>query len=353
MKTSHIGMVIDVLFKGIEWLLYIGFSIIAMIFMKNVLEQYQAKNTFMGQSLEDISELPTIIICLDTEYAWDYSSGFLVIQYGIDGKDLQNLTVNQPLFFEETNETVILEQFSEECYRLNSSIESGIGRGILWTIKIIFQVSTDFVPESVKALFTSEENSYGEFNDQWFDGQVFKQDMRRNHWVLATLRPMKFTYLNQEDQCGDETFLYQWMKHIKGANFLRCPKKCTHYSFLVSDDLPLCGWTDDDSQARGCASIALLANYKNFTRPCNILEYSGQTTYDRKRFNDNSTFLLRYQFSPPEKTLHFNERYVFDAVGMIGSVGGTLGMCIGFSFSGLTSAVLSFIKSKIMSQINE
>ena len=45
--------------------------------------------------------------------------------------------------------------------------------------------------------------------------------------------------------------------------------------------------------------------------------------------------------------INFNENYVFDAVGMIGSVGGTLGMCIGFSFSGLTSHVLSFVKSKI------
>ena len=156
--------------------------------------------------------------------------------------------------------------------------------------------------------------------------------MRRNHWVLTTLRPMKYTYLNEEDQCSKETFLDQWMKHIKKANFSKCPKKCTHYSFLGSGDLPLCGWGDVDSQARGCASIALLANYKNFTRTieysrlCNILEYSGQTTYDMKRFNDNSTFLLRYQFSPPEKTLHFTERYVFDIVGMIRFVGGTLGM---------------------------
>ena len=62
MKTLNIQMVIDVFFKGLEWLLYIGFSIIAMLFMKNVLEQYQAKNTFMGQTLEDITKLPTIVL---------------------------------------------------------------------------------------------------------------------------------------------------------------------------------------------------------------------------------------------------------------------------------------------------
>ena len=48
-------------------------------------------------------------------------------------------------------------------------------------------------------------------------------------------------------------------------------------------------------------------------------------------------------------TLHYTERYVFDVVGFVGSVGGTLGMCIGFSFIGLTSTVLDFIKTRMKS----
>ena len=34
-------------------------------------------------------------------------------------------------------------------------------------------------------------------------------------------------------------------------------------------------------------------------------------------------------------------------VGMIGSVGGTLGMCIGFSFSGLTKYILNVMENRL------
>ena len=45
-------------------------------------------------------------------------------------------------------------------------------------------------------------------------------------------------------------------------------------------------------------------------------------------------------------TLHYTEGYVLDVLGFVGSVGGTHGMCIDFSFIGLTSTVLDFIKSR-------
>ena len=70
------------------------------------------------------------------------------------------------------------------------------------------------------------------------------------------------------------------------------------------------------------------------------------TTYDKKLY-DKKKFAIQYNFLPPAMTVHYQERLVFDLVGMIGSVGGTLGMCIGFSFSGFTSTVLGCIKAKI------
>ena len=56
---------------------------------------------------------------------------------------------------------------------------------------------------------------------------------------------------------------------------------------------------------------------------------------------------MGYNFAQPEKIIEYKERLVFDVPGMVGSVGGTLGMCIGFSFSGITSIVFEFIRAKI------
>ena len=40
----------------------------------------------------------------------------------------------------------------------------------------------------------------------------------------------------------------------------------------------------------------------------------------------------------------YEEYFIFDAIGMIGAVGGTLGMFIGFSMIGVISWILGYLK---------
>ena len=320
--------------------------------MKDVVDQFQAKETFMGQSLEPINKMPTIILCLHSEYEWVYSRGIVSIQYGKDGKMYQILKENQDLEMPNEKEVISLHQVSQQCYQLTSMISSKPERALTRYITIHFpNVSQKFIPPSMTAFFTSKENSYGEFNREWFDGQVFRQTVQVGYFAKISLRPVEYTYLNFDDQCSNKTFLEQWMPYLLKANFSECQKRCTHTSFFVSNDFPLCGWEPEDAQARTCSYYRTHDSYQDFktrigyTRPCYILEYLGETNHNGK-LHEN-VFIIQYNFAPPEMTLHYTERYVFDVVGMIGSVGGTLGMCIGFSFSGFTSTVLGCIKAKM------
>ena len=61
----------------------------------------------------------------------------------------------------------------------------------------------------------------------------------------------------------------------------------------------------------------------------------------------NNTYEIYYEFAPPMKVMSLQEYLIFDMVGMIGSVGGTLGMCIGFSFSGLTTNILNVMENRL------
>ena len=45
----------------------------------------------------------------------------------------------------------------------------------------------------------------------------------------------------------------------------------------------------------------------------------------------------------------YQEYVVYDAIGIIGSVGGTLGLFIGFSFSGLISGLIEFCSKYVKS----
>ena len=66
-------------------------------------------------------------------------------------------------------------------------------------------------------------------------------------------------------------------------------------------------------------------------KPCTILQYTGSTQIGKSGTN---TADFWYRFSSQEPHVDVKEEYlILDFVAMIGSVGGTLGMCIGFSFS--------------------
>ena len=353
-QKFHFVVTIGTLFKGIEWFIYLVFCIIAGTFMKDVLDQFHTKATFMGQSLEPITKLPTIVFCVNSKLSWNSmsSKGQVKVKYYTDVTN-QVLKEYESMDFQETNETIFLQQYSGKCVQVKSEIKSIVKRGTNHNIRISF-MNIKPMPKSVTAYFTSKENSYGVFNNEWYDGQVFEQTIQLGHRVKVNLKPVEYTYLNDDNQCSDLTFLDQWKLHLKNANFSECFQKCTKSPFLVSDDLSFCGW---DSKSDSCPSKLIMKKYKEirseigYQRPCNILEYMGQKTYDALRFEKKDGFEIRYQFTPPEMTLHFTERLVFDTIGMVGSIGGTLGMCIGFSFSGITSTVLEFIQSRINTKV--
>ena len=73
---------LDLIFIVIDWMIYIGLFLFAGIFMKDVIGQYQAKVTFMGQTLEPITEVPTIVLCANSPWSWILSSRLVGVSYG-------------------------------------------------------------------------------------------------------------------------------------------------------------------------------------------------------------------------------------------------------------------------------
>ena len=354
-KKVKSGKRVDILFNIIEWSLYMVFSVLAALFMRDVWDQFQAKETFMGQSLEPFTELPSIVFCLSTKYSWNHREKLIKFRYADEfnpkGAFYVTLKENTTLNLPGANESIILNQVKKNCFRVKLMPGSKIRNGNRY-LQVTF---TKREPSAIFAYFVSEENSYGQFNGEWYDGNVYRKVILPGHYVFLDIRQKKYMYLNHNNKCSNETFVEQWMPHLLQANFSKAPKKCANNFMLSSDELPLCGWgLGQNKTNRNGAYKVIMDSYKNFRgkighkRPCKIIEYTGETTSDNKRYS-NKIFTLKVRFGSPGMSLHYTERLVFDLVGMVGSVGGTLGMCIGFSFSGLTSTILGNIKSSIKS----
>ena len=83
-------------------------------------------------------------------------------------------------------------------------------------------------------------------------------------------------------------------------------------------------------------------------KTCSIYEYSGTVQVEYEVISNNNfqkyyRKVLIYQFAFPEVLTKYEEHLIYDLIGMIGSVGGTLGMFIGFSFSNTISIGFNFL----------
>ena len=82
-------------------------------------------------------------------------------------------------------------------------------------------------------------------------------------------------------------------------------------------------------------------------KSCTILQYSGklELKHVRQAINGNAYITIWYKFKVPEYVLVTEEYLIYDSISMIGAVGGTLGMCIGFSFDGIIHYLIHFLPS--------
>ena len=78
-------------------------------------------------------------------------------------------------------------------------------------------------------------------------------------------------------------------------------------------------------------------------RPCNITKYSADLEYKDYGFeNDGSYLHLEVMYSSSYVTI-FEEYPIYDFSGMVGSVAGSLGVCVGFSIFDVLSRIVDKI----------
>ena len=353
-KKSMLGNRLRVVFKSINCILFVLFCTLAGYFLLNVIDQYQAKKTNLAQSLEPITKLPTIVLCLSSQ-SWIYGQN-INISYEVGSFWLDILEAGKQYHLEEANEIVQLVQFSEKCLKINSTLTSSFKQGD----ERYFHISTHQLNDSEKIqatfYFSSEENSNGFFVYDWLEGIVFEQNVIIGHHVEVRIKQHEFKYMKDTNNCSEESNFQRWKKLMLNTSseelIQECNVTCTPYQFL-SDEIPLCGWKDTEAEARDCTEWYFINNWwhlKNevgYKMPCTSLDYSGKMTYFDAEYGEPNSTLFGYKFSTPMMTTVNEEYLIFDMVGLIGSVGGTLGMCVGFSFSGVSNTILDFIENRL------
>ena len=123
-KKTQMGKRIRILFKAIDWILFIIFCVLFVYFTLGVIETYQIKRTFLAQSLQPIRKLPTVVVCIDTSMELELGVSLLIYYYPLLSSKKIKLELDKPTLLKDVNEVVHLEQHNAQCFKLNVTLTS-------------------------------------------------------------------------------------------------------------------------------------------------------------------------------------------------------------------------------------
>ena len=118
---------------------------------------------------------------------------------------------------------------------------------------------------------------------------------------------------------------------------------------LFAFSLELC----ETEKEKSCAFyVALLlrgkiAEKKICPKSCTTMEFYGNAVTQAKSYSNSSVSGIWIKFDNPENVIVNQEYLIYDPVSVIGSIGGTLGMCIGFSFNNVLNVILNFARKTL------
>ena len=364
--------------KCFYWGSYLTLFFTSAWFVSGVVENYLSKKTSFSQSEGYSFERPVITIILTGDNAGSLKlPNDLKIKYcpsyrgGIHWKNRKvecNWLKHGNNNFSVMNKTekVYLEindyfayyriipqtPLSEDHDRANAKIKVFLNEKVESTYLVYFYV-------------TSLENSLGHVFYKWNDGEELKYQVNENSQIDITIQPQKFNYLKKTSKCHDESYyecIALALHKIDHQAF--CEKKCipTLFGFGKNYSTPFCDNAKDDRCARDIARKMITGKGINFTqefgniactKACSSLQYSGNyiiskpVGYANAAEKAKSLHQFYYEFSNSNnKCPIFDEYLIYDTMGMIGSVGGTFGMFIGFSMTGFISSIIEFFKER-------
>ena len=187
---------------------------------------------------------------------------------------------------------------------------------------------------------TTENNSW--CGSGYHDGEVLDvfTELGENNAIL--LKPKKHIYL--EETCRETPFNAFLYKEIS-KTIRQCDVPCRIPNYWLCkymaavEDLPICK-TRAEKQ---CYVNVLNEARKNIPlKPCTSLEYERTNTLWPHPNKNEAMIEIKFESPPVVKVKE--EFLIFDMVAMISAIGGTMGLCVGFSFREIFGCLCQWIE---------
>ena len=352
---SMVKITPEIIFKVLEYIILFLLTTTSIFLSWEAFAKYQSKDTNLKRRHQEVRKHPTLTICFNPTF-----------DDGIYGQDFHfNIYDNKEKLFEdiehktnvlqegansehEVDLIAIFSSYYGRCFKINPR-KHIVSKSFTTTITIKFRnsLSKSKIP-SAEVYFTSETNSIGIGRAYWYEGEELMVSVPVNRRKAIQITEREFNYLEEKQGCSNQESWYEcYAKLVEGSSFGTCLSKCLAHSIRHngSENMMFC---KQNTEEWNCSNKFLRHLRKDVIengtcpRSCAITNYKGKITHDFA-FDHKNTIAFSYYFAPPFISIIYEEYLLFDFLGLISSVGGTLGMFIGFSFIAIISIVFSYL----------
>ena len=187
-------------------------------------------------------------------------------------------------------------------------------------------------------------------------------EMISSDFELQNYLDILYTEENTEyiKDCSEISFFKCYGTKIAESEEFKCPIKCVsliHEAIMdtIAHNIPRCETDEENYCMVETKSMKTIRKLKSTCRKqCN---YKGSKLVIKK-----SARAYPYQLGSMQMTfklyilpevLHYKEYLIYDDIGMLGSIGGSLGLFLGFSLFDTLCMIVNFILRKVSNQVSQ
>ena len=335
-------------FELLEWILFIGLTFVAMWFGSGVIEHFRSNKTSFLHYEEEVAKYPVVAIRFQKRQASEVNLNNAKIYYGIKGnKQYQILKIGEnhlPNSISNETDIVILDSLEDlkakMVFRIMhatpiSKLEKNRPNG---KIKLYTKfedklgLNNKSTADPINVYVTSQENCPGFIHKEWRDGMPLQFLMIKNTKMVYNLRPKMTKFLERLGECQKEVYYECIASKLDTIDFKKCSNKCMPNVFSNMGKNYNTAYCHNDTSNQQCMFKHMLEHDVGYNckKSCSSLEYFGEKLFDSLRESEKENwdiYFLDYKLINLDFATKVYEEYlVYDEIGMMGSVGGTLGM---------------------------
>ena len=365
--------------KLLEWIFFLALFAVSFWFTKDVFDKYLAYDSSFKMFEEPISssEGPTIIFGFMPpkneangkyfEHGKDFTFSFVYYKNDVDiWVDIpihQNLSKGSH-FIDNGGKMKIQVKYEElnsyssvngPSIKISSNFTSKSMRA-LYSIKFNPSILEKNLPNVVMTI-VSENNVYGIYKNylgdyDYFEGQELIIPGEFGKMQYVKFQTQKHIFLDKsqspKSSCQFGTTFYEYFDATLIEEIAKkCPIKCLPY-VSGNHSIPTCNTENDNICAYN--TFNEVQNKDSFmkkpTHSCIKIQYDQTYLWEKSRNISKNEFWFGYSLAN-ERVRVMEQYLIYDAISMIGSVGGTLGLFIGFSFRDVISLVINMFQNWI------